>query len=323
MLYVLESKIEIGAYTFRNIHEVEFEKSVDTLADTATIKLPTRFKVKKGDDFKYTEEVIKVGDPVSITVGYENEYKGEEFLGYVKAIKPTIPVEIHCEDAFWLLRRKNITKAWKGKVMLKEILEEVVKDTGLKLASNIPVFPIDNFIIKNANGAKVVQRLKQDFRVSAFINDQNELYCGLRQLTNIGQIVDYDLQYNLVENNLEFKTKEERQLRIRYTYIAPDGKRKKVEVGDPDGELRTFHTSVVSSVSKLKEMAKASIEKLKYDGFEGNVVSFLIPFATRGMKARIFDKDYPHREGSYFIKKVHVTFNTEGARRTVSLGTRL
>lgn len=322
-MFVLDGSVVIGDFTFRVLHEVSYTKSVDTLADTAVIKLPTSFKIKQNNVLKHTEEAIKAGDKVAITVGYEGKYSATEFVGYVKKVKPTIPIEIHCEDAFWLLRRKNITKAWRGKVMLKEILQEVVKDTGLALAENISEIPIDNFIIRNANGAQVLQKLKKEFRLSAFINDNNELYCGLQQLTNVGEEVMYDLNYNLIENNLEFRTKEERKIKIRYRYIAPDGKKKTIEVGDADGELRTYHTSVVSDKEKLKEMALAEIEQLKYDGYDGNVKSFLIPFVTRGMKANFINKEYLHQEGSYFVKKVHVEFGTDGGRRTATIGTRL
>jgi hypothetical protein len=159
--------------------------------------------------------------------------------------------------------------------------------------------------------------------MSVYINDDGKLYCGLEQVNNIGQSVVYDLNYNLVENNLEFKTKEDRKIKIKYTFIGKDNQKKSIEVGDADGELRTFHTSVVSDEKQLEAMANAQIEKLKYDGFDGDVVSFLIPYATRGMKAIVKDKEHTNREGSYFIKKVVTTFGMSGARRKVSIGNKL
>lgn len=321
-MFALEGKVEIGSFLFCAIHDVEITKSVELIADTAIIKLPTRFKIKQNNEIKFTEVAIKVGSPVKITLGYENKYKGVEFIGFVKKIKPTIPIEVHCEDAMWLLRRKNITRVWEA-TTLKEILQEVVKGTDLRVAKNIPKIPLQNYTIRNANGVQVLQHLKKEFQLSSFINDNNELYCGLKQLTNINEQVVYDLNYNLVENNLEFKTKDERRIKVRYTYIAPDNERRQVEEGDSDGELRTFHTSVVSDEKLLREMAKTEIEKLKYDGFDGEVVSFLMPYATRGMKAVIKDKDYKHKEGDYFIKKVVTTFGTSGARRTVTIGNKL
>lgn len=321
-MFILESKVEIGNYIFNQVNEIEITKSVEELSDTAVIKLTTRFKVRQNGEQKFTEDAIKVGDKVTITLGYEGKYSGVEFTGFVKKISPKIPLEIHCEDALWVLRRKNITRSWE-KTTMKEILTEVVKDTPVQLADNIPSVNLDKWIIKNANGAQVLESLKKDLLMTAFINDEGKLYCVLQQLTNVGQTVVYDLNYNLVENNLEFKSKEERKIKIKYTYIDKENKRKSIEVGDADGEQRTYHTSVISDTKKLEEMANAEIEKLKYDGFEGDVTSFLIPYATRGMKAKLLDNEHPNREGNYFIKKVVTTFGTGGARRKITIGNKL
>lgn len=321
-MFILDGKATIGNFTFNSVHEIEITKSVEELSDTAIIKLPTRFKVRQNGSQQFTENAVKVGDKVVITLAYEGKYSGVEFMGFVKKISPKIPLEIHCEDALWMLRRKNITKSWSATTM-KEILSEVVKGTSIELADNIPNIKLDKWIIKNANGAQVLESLKKDLLMTIFINDEGKLYCGLQQLTNIGQTVVYDLNYNLVENNLEFKSKEDRRIKVKYTYIDKENKRKSIEVGDADGEQREYHTSVISDVNQLEKMALAEIEKLKYDGFDGDVSSFLIPYATRGMKAKIIDKEHPNREGNYFIKKVVTTFGTGGARRKVSIGNKL
>lgn len=321
-MFILEAKVEIGDFIFNAVNEIVITKSVEDMADTAIIKLPARFKVKQNGEQKYTENAIKVGDPVKITLGYEGKYSGVEFTGYVKKINPKIPLEIHCEDAIWLLRRKSITKTWE-KTTMKEILEEVVKDTPVQLAESVDDVELNKWIITNANGAQVLESLKKDLLMSVFITDEGKLYCGLQQLTNIGETAVYNLNFNVVENNLEFKSKEDRRIKIKYTYIDKENKRQSVEVGDTDGEQREYHTSVISDMKKLEEMANAELEKLKYDGFDGDVKSFLIPFATRGMKAKFIDSEHPDREGDYFIKKVVTSFGTGGARRTVTIGKRL
>lgn len=321
-MFILEGKAEIGDYIFNALNEVEITKSVDELGDTAIIKIPTSFKVKQSGQKLFVEDAIKVGDPVKITLGYQDNYSGLEFEGFVKKVSPKFPIEIHCEDNLWLLRRKNITKSFENTTM-KEILKEVVKDTPVELADNIPDVKLEKWIINNANGAQVLESFKRDLLMSVFIDDSGKLYCGLQQLTNVAQTVVYDLNYNLVENNLEFKSKEERKIKIKYTYIDKANKRKSIEVGDIDGEQRTYHTSVISDVNKLEEMAKAEIEKLKYDGFDGDIKSFLVPFATRGMKAKLIDDEHPNRSGNYFIKKVVTTFGTSGARRAITIGNKL
>ena len=259
---------------------------------------------------------------MSVTLAYEGVYSGVEFEGYVKKVKPSIPVSIECEDAMYLLRRKNISKSWQ-KTSLREVLQEVVKDTPIVLADNIPEMQLDQWIIRNANGTQVLEKLKEEFRLSVFINDEGKLYAGLSELTNIGQTARYDLNYNIVANDLEYRTKEERKLKVRYTYIDKNNKKKTVEEGDPDGELRTFHTSVVSEEPKLREMARAEMERLKYDGFDGSITSFLVPFATRGMQAHMIDNELKEIDERYFIKKVEITFGRNGSRRQVTIGAKL
>jgi hypothetical protein len=327
-MYILDGLIQIGNekkgfLAFNAIHEVEITKSVEELSDTAIIKLPTNFKIRQTNELKYTEEAISVGDKVTIMLAYQGQYSGVEFKGYVKKINPKIPLEIHCEDSMWLLRRKNINKSWQ-KTTLKQILQEVVKDTAISLdVKHIPNINLDKWVIINANGCQVLESIKKQLCMTVFLNDEGKLYCGLQQGTNIGQGVVYDLNYNLVENNLEFKAKADRRIKVKYKYKAKDNKEKVVEVGDSDGEQREFYTSVISDEKKLKEMATAEIEKLKYDGFDGDVTSFLIPYATRGMKAIIKDKDHKNREANYFIKKVVTTFGTGGARRKVTISNKL
>lgn len=321
-MFILSGKIEIADLTFRSLHEVEITKSVEDLSDTAVIKLPAKFKIRQNGQLKYTEEAIKVGDKIQVTLGYEGRYEGLEFSGFVSSVGSKIPLEIKCEDAMWLLRRKNITKAF-GKTTLKAILQEVISGTEIKLSENIPAMDVDKFIIKNANGTQVLQKLKEDFCLSIYLDDNAKLYAGLQQANNVAQEVIYDLNYNLVENNLEYKTEDEKRLKIKYTYIDKKNHKKSVEVGDDGGETRTFHTSVISDENQLLKMAESELKKNKYAGFEGSVKSFLIPFATRGMTAVIKDKEHINREGRYFIKKVVTTFGTVGARRDVTISNKL
>ena len=73
-MYILDGKVEIGDYVFNAVHGVEITKSVEELSDTAVIKLPSRFKVRQNGERLFTEEAIKVGDKVVITLGYEGIY---------------------------------------------------------------------------------------------------------------------------------------------------------------------------------------------------------------------------------------------------------
>ena len=322
-MFILKSEIKIGDFIFHSVSEVEITKSTEELSDTAVITMPSKFKIRHNGEEKQVENAIKVGDKVEIKLGYEERYEGVEFVGYVTAIGSKIPLEIKCEDAMWALRRKNITHAYNNGTTLKEVLKKVVEGTDVELSDKIPSMKIDKLVIRMANGAQVLQKLKDDFALSIYLDNEGKLYAGLEQMNNIGKQVIYDLNYNLVENNLEYKSADQKKLKIKYTYIDNKNRKKSIEVGDKDGELRTFHTSVISDEKKLEEMAQAELKKLKYDGFEGSVKSFLIPYAEHGMAAVIQDSEHPAREGKYFIKKVVTTYGSSGARRDVTISNKL
>lgn len=322
-MFILKSEIKIGDFVFHSVSEVEITKSTEELSDTAVITMPSKFKIRHNGEEKLVENAIKVGDKVEIKLGYEEKYEGVEFVGYVTAIGSKIPLEIKCEDAMWVLRRKNITHAYNSGTTLKEVLKKVVEGTDVELSDKIPDVEVEKFIIRNANGTQVLQKLKEHLTLSIYLDSEGKLYAGLEQLNNLHKEAIYDLNYNLVENNLEYKTAEQKRLRIKYTYMDSKNKKKSVEVGDKDGELRTFHTSIISDEKKMEEMAHAEMQKLKYDGFEGSVKSFLIPYASHGMTAVIKDKEHPNREGKYFIKKVVTSFGSNGARREISISNKL
>ena len=322
-MFVLACKIEIGDFVFRSVNEVEITKSVTELVDTAVIKMPTKFKIRQNNEQKYIEEVIKSGDSVKITLAYEGKYEGIEFTGFVKKVNPKIPMEIHCEDAMWLLRRKNISKSWK-KTTLKEVLQEIVSGTGIKLSKRVPDVALESWIIRSKNGTQALQEIKETMAMSVFLEDDGTLYCGLQQATNVGQIVKYDLNYNLVENNLEFKTADEKKIKVIYSWTdKKTNKKKTYTAGDEGGEERKFTLNSVVDEKIMQSMADKVLKEAKYDGLEGDITSFLIPFATRGMAAEIINKEHQNREGNYFIKTVVTTYRTGGARRKVTLGNKL
>ena len=322
-MYVLESHIRIGDLVFNQVTDVSITKSVDDLADTATITLPASFKVRQSGEELYTEEAVKIGDRVEITLGYENVTSNLEFSGYVAKVSSGIPLKIKCEDAIWLLRRKNITRAWNKGVSLKTLLKELLNGTGIEPADNLPDIQLEKLVIKDANIAQVLEQLVKDYGLTIYITDGEQLYCGLQQLEDLESSVGYDLNYHLVENKLEYMRADERRLKVKYTHVGRNNQRTTVEVGDEDGELRTFHTTVVSDRKKLEEMATAELAKLKHDGFDGSFKVFLAPYVTRGTAVELEDSEHPNRSGNYFVEEVKTTFGSGGARRTIKLGSRI
>lgn len=324
-MFVLQGYFEIGVYTFRVINNIEITRSVDEITDTAVIKMPTKFLIKEGQGkVVYVEEAIKKGDKVKIVLGYKDKLERVEFTGYVDRIKCTTPIEIHCEDATWLLKRKDASFS-KSKTTLKAVLESIVSGTDLKLAANIPEMALVKYLIKDKNGAQALKQIKDEFKeiYKIYLNDNGELYCGLQELNNINQKASYDLNYNIIENKLEFKSGDDRKVKIICEGCTRDNKKITATKGDEGGEEFKFSSKVVTDQQSIDKLAEEYLKIAKYGGYSGDITSFLLPVATPAMAVEIIDKKHPNREGNYFIKKVVTTYGMGGARRTVSIGNKL
>jgi len=326
MYGVLKSHITIAGIDFTQVNELKVTKSVDLLSDTAVIKMPTSFLLASPDGFtkKTTEKTINVGDEVRISLGYDGIIYQEEFVGYVKAIKPTIPLEIECEDAIFKIRReKTITRLF-VKAQLREVLEEIVSGTGIGLSGEIPKLQLDRFYLKNVNGAQALSKIKEEFGLAIYIDDSGKLFAGLQQQLNADKTVYYHFQRNVLPNTqLEFTKAEDQRLKIKAVGIAPDNTRIDVEVGDQDGEARTLFFYNISDKAKLKEIAESQLELLRYTGYKGTLTAFGYPDAQRGWAADLVDGNYPERAGRYFVEQTVLTNGTGGIRREVTIGKKI
>tara|TARA_R110000823_G_scaffold309594_3_gene433970 strand:+ start:6016 stop:6996 length:981 start_codon:yes stop_codon:yes gene_type:complete len=325
-MFVLNCKIEIGNYTFYQVNEVKVVKSVDLLSDTAEISLPMTAlfgNKQSGFERRQLEQELKAGDPVKITLGYKDVFEQVEFQGFVRWIKPNVPtVTIECEDVIYKIRQKQITKNF-GKTTLEEVLKFITADTDLQLAGDIPEVNFDQFLLKNVNGAQALEKIKENYGLFVFVDDAGKLFAGLRQTKNIGETVVYDIYKNVVEHDLKFRRAEDVRINLKMIGVRPDNTQIEVIVGDTTGEQRTVYKYNVTDKATLEKLGEAELSELKYDGYEGDVTGFLVPYATRGMNATIMDKNYPERTGSYFVPKVTTTFGTGGARRKVELATKV
>lgn len=320
MAFVLTCRIAIGSHVFDQVHQVEIRSSWKTLGDSAEIQLPHFKKVN-------LEKDIKPGDKVTINLGYRGKYEGEEFVGYVSHIKPNTPVEILCEDNIYLMKRVNMKAAYKDitlKTLITNIVNEVKKqypDAGISLHADIPDVKFDTFRLNNVTAASALQKLKDEYGLTSYFRG-NQLFVGL-SLTETLEKVNYSLAYNVISHDLEFHQAEDVRLKVKAISIKKDNTRQEVETGDDDGQQRTLYFYSIQDKAKLRLLADEELKRLKFDGYEGEFKTFLIPFATHGMTAVVLDPEHPEREGNYAIDEVKTTFGVDGARRIIKPGRKL
>ena len=315
-MYNIIWDIRIGKYKLLMVEEVEIHSSVDLLADSATIKLPATNLNKRLD----VESKIKIGDPVSIALGYEPDLI-TEFEGYVQRISTDDgSIELHCEDGLYLTRKEVNDKAMKD-VTVSDVVNYIASEIGgLTVKSDVEV-PYDSFVISRATGYDILKKIQEEIGANIYMIG-NELHVHYPYSEHFGDVV-YDFARNIEKSSLEYKRADERKYKIEVEAIGKDGKRIVELVGTPGGDKRTEKVYGITSRDALREIGEAKLEKLVYDGYDGSITGWLKPFCKPGYSASIKDEEYPEKDGKYYVVAVTTSISSSGGVRKVQLGRRL
>lgn len=320
-MFTLCSEITIGGMLFSGVNSVEITRSIYELAATATIKVPVTAVLKqKGTPPARVEtaKAIKRGDQVIIKIGYNGRLR-EEFRGYVKNLNLTTPVEIECEDEFYQCRTKSVKL--KGSTTLADILTLC----GLRV-KHAETLTLRNFAIKGKptpSVAEVLGKLQTDYGLNMFFDMAGDFYAA-RPERLVGEVVKYELRRNVIKDDeLIYRRADDVQIEIKAVCIKKDGTKVEATKGTKDGVSKTLYFYDVENTQELATLADAELRRSSYDGYEGEIETFLEPFATPTMVAQITDPVYNERDGRYYIESVKTLFGMNGARRTVAIGTKI
>jgi len=321
MSFKLQCLVTIGTLQIRGgIHEAsKIKRSVKEIVDTAMLKIPAIGRINKGSDLPTTSiETSKLwteGDKVTIQLGYNGDLR-TEFMGFVRRVTASVPVEIECEGYAWQLRRVRLLKSWKT-VSLKDFLKELIVGTDITLSPFIPDMQLSNLTINHANALKTLEYIKEKLHLSVYFQF-NVLYVGLEEGIP-GNPVKYRLGWNCVrDDNLKYRLAADTQVLVRLvTGKGKNAKRTLIEVGDQGGSLVQKYIANVTDEATLKSIANDLLQKAKYTGYEGFISGFLQPFCQPCDTAVIIDKLYDVMGGSCFTEGTEVDFTMHGATRKV------
>ncbi|MEG1572869.1 MAG: hypothetical protein RR328_04875 [Bacteroidales bacterium] len=314
-MYQLCSKIKIGNQSFTSVNEVTITRSIHTPCTTAKIKVPVSAVLKQKDSSKTaveTAKTIKAGDAVEIQLGYNDSYN-LEFKGYVSQLNYTTPLEIECEDAYFLAKSKMVNL--KGKMSLKDCLAKC----GLQINQCIDL-NLRNFIVDNKPVSWVLNKLKTDYGLNVFFDMEGKIIAG-RAFDAVSKNVKYELRKNVInDDGLKFQKASDVKLKVKSICFMKDGSKVEAEIGTDGGAEKSLYFYDVESQGELKSLAEQELKKYSRDGYEGEIETFLLPYVEPCMVADLTDPIYSERDGNYHIEAVETTFGTSGARRKVSIG---
>ena len=238
-LFVLNSEITIGSFSFKGVHDIKINRSIRSYMDSAIIKIPSLCRVVKGNSKQVTtfttSDLFNDRDPVTIKLGYNGDLR-EEFRGFVKSRNLGFPLSIECEGYCQQLRLDVKYSSGNSEhpitTTVKELLLNATSTTpDIKVMCNVDM-KLKNFYCVNANGYKICDFIRQatDSNLSMFFIQPDVLWCGLvytpyatgNDVFN-EQIVNYRMGFNVLpDNSLTIKSLSN-PTNVKYTVKTPEG----------------------------------------------------------------------------------------------------
>jgi hypothetical protein len=303
----------------KSINSVHIESGWKRLTDIATIVLPRKAiyleEGKKNLKLSEVKELFKKGDPCTIELGYNGNYQ-KEFEGYITHVSADIPIKIKLEDEMYQLKKLPVNVSFQ-KTSLANLLKKIV-----------PGYEVDALEVElgslrfaKTTVAKVLEFLKDDYSLFSYM-DGKKLVVGKIYADNSDEEpVKLHLEKNVVNNDLNYKDKEDVLIRINAVSTLKNGDKIEVTVGDETGEERQLSYYGIEIEAELTKLANEDLKKYKVDGFTGSVKAFGIPFFKHGTKIDLTSDLYPDRNGIYYVEETIIDFNdTPEYRRKGQLG---
>lgn len=310
-------EIYIGKFRLGLLDSVKIHRSVDLLADTAEVRLPATVLNKMLD----IESLIRRGDQVRIVLGYD-DVMTEEFSGFLQEISVNGGnITLNCEDALFLLR-KPVGDIELKNTTLKSLLEHIVRETGIGASVNCSYeFNYEKFVISRASGYDILKKVQEETKANIYMKG-SVLHVHPAYEELFGRVV-YDFSQNVEKDNLTYKRADERKFEVEVEGMTKGGQSVKVLTGTTGGDRRSVKVYGVTDPVLLKKRGEEELKYLVYDGYEGDFTTWLLPYCDAGYSAELRDKEYPHKDGKYYVTAVTTEFSQNGGIRKVQLGRKL
>lgn len=327
-MYSLTSHITIGNAVFDFATEVSMIESTIKLTDTCIIKLPKKILWNDTNIFFGSAALIKKRDVVEVQLGYDGILK-TVFKGYVRTIHRKSPVEIECEDEMFRLKwpESVVKKKRFDQVTLKDLLKYIIPSEIEYIAPDMSLGKFD--IQEDCQPIKVLESLnKQDgYGLQCYfqnIDNCPTLFVGMPQahFMNYATEHKFKFQYNIINDNLTYKSQDDMKLKLKCISIMPDNTKHEVEVGESDGELRTFNFYNMPKAD-LKKLADDKLTTFKVEGYTGTITVFGEPKVTKGDIVKLYDDRYVDVAATYSVSEVKRTYNFSGYRQEITIDRRL
>lgn len=319
MTYYMKYDIRIGSYKVNTLKSVSVKRSVEQLSDTATIVLPGTLV----NEALEVNDKIKRGDAVSIDLGYDG-YMNHEFSGYVKSINTDDnDIRIECEDELylWDVSVQDAQYGDKKSISLKELLQKIALQVNPKYKIECDYsFTYSRFTVSGATAIDVLKKIQDETKANIYFEGNTlHIHPIYGDDSWSGRLVKYDMSINIISADLKYKKSEDQKIRIEVERKMPNGDTLKDAYG-PEGGRVVKKVTTSEDRGSLSAIAQSEYNLWCYDGYEGSLTGWLIPFCQPTDRVEIIDHSNLYKKGRYYVIATDVEFSSGGGRRKVTIG---
>ena len=338
----IKSELTGKEIEFDFLNEFTTSESFEHLTDLATVTLPRKISQSGLPLFTGSNPIFKRKDKIKIEAGY---FPNREtiFEGFITHVSANVPVQLECEDYMFVMKTFTITYpkqetpkviSKKGKpIVNQKNVEENIKLSQLisniwnageyrDLLDGITYELVDDislgqFRVNNATPAKIFDKLRSDYGLYTYFVGK-KLYIGFANNAISTVEKEYKMEDVCINSNeLDYQRAEDVEIKVVCIGMMPNNSKVEAEVGEVDGEQRTYHFYNISDKTQLEKVANEKLKQNKYTGFTGVFETFGQPLLHHGDRLKMTSTKLPERNGVYLIKSVKRSFSVSGGYRQV------
>jgi len=312
--------------TVHSVHTKNDSKEIGASCDIV-VPLATRVQYQDGaHDYltAITKTLFSTGDAVLVKAHYETNENGfleilpeiEVFNGFVYEFIEATPMKIRCLDNIFMLNQ-SVINLNKGSIKLKDLLNLVLKGTGIDLQLPTLDLSLVNITFRLMSPAAILEWIKKELGLNISLHGRT-LYCNIA--SNTLNVVNFDTRRNVIKSNLQKPEAVYLKIQVKCWFIMENGKKASLEVGEPGGEIReVFFYRIPFDLAKYEQLAKEALIKYKQFKYSGNIETYLYPDCHLFDKVVYLDARYPDRNGNYTVVAINHEIDDKGYHRKIKL----
>lgn len=334
--FICENEIFVEGKSIGGFVSFESKENRNTIASTATIKLPLYMiglKNIMGKNFTNNERInieyykIKVGAYIEVYAKYrDNNVLGHKFKklnvfrGFIKQIVGGFPTTLICEDMSFVLRFGKINKSFSKMTPLKDMLSYILPIANStfalyreknNLSYNIPKivtdesktadieFTLNNY--KNISPYDALSKVMNLYYMYCNVNNEGKLYVGIGIKDITRKNIILNTKYNVIDRNLKIVNGYFESFKVIVNGRDSEGKPLQVELGDSDGITERIHYSPLNTKAGLLNIANAAMERLKGNINKGSITTLLYPEINLFDYIEYTDTLIPELSSNYYV----------------------